>query len=447
MFISIVEGHYPRFRFAKIAQFVVLLVLTFGLMACVYDPAFSRRLRYIPRRVETEVRRLRRHPNFVPTPVFATGEPAREIALPIKSELQPTATPTLNIVPTADIPVVIRAMHSTPTPTRQSTRALPTPTPTSTPTPSPSPLPAATLLSGFTHAWQTWNNCGPATLAMNLSYLGHPEAQADIAAMLKPDQDDKNVSPGELVAYARFLGLEAIDRVGGDMELLKRLLSYGVPVIAEVWITPKPNDGMGHYRLLIGYDDSTAELVTYDSLNGPNVRLPYDRFDAEWRVFNRAYILVYKPNQGETVAAVLADALDDTAMYGVALAAAQTEAQANPDDAFAWFNMGSSLTALGHYDEAVVAYDRARRLGLPWRMLWYQFGPFEAYFNVGRYDDVLTLAAANLRNASNLEESHYWRGRTLQTLGHTEEARRAFERALRFNPNYTAARQALATFD
>jgi tetratricopeptide (TPR) repeat protein len=279
---------------------------------------------------------------------------------------------------------------------------------------------------------------------MNLSYFGRQETQADTAAVLKPDADDKNVSPYELVAYARSVGFGAVDRVGGDLELLKRLLSYELPVIAEMWITPKPNDGMGHYRLLIGYDDVTGEFITYDSLNGPNVRVPYDQFDAEWRVFNRAYVLVYALEQQETVAAILGDALDDEAMYSAALATALTEAETNPNDPFAWFNAGSSLTALGRYDEAVAAYDRARRLGLPWRMLWYQFGPFEAYFAVGRYDDVLTLTAANLRNAGNLEESHYWRGRALQALGRTDEARQAFEKALRSNPNYTAAREALA---
>jgi len=300
------------------------------------------------------------------------------------------------------------------------------------------------LLNGFTHAWQTWNNCGPATLAMNLSHLGRSETQADTAAVLKPDPDDKNVSPHEMVAYVRSLGLEAVDRVGGNLEVLKRLLSRGIPVIAETWIEPKPNDGMGHYRLLIGYDDAAAEFIFYDSYFGPNVRLSYSEFDAEWRVFNRTYLIVYTPDQRETVYGILGNALDDTWMYTQALVTAQAEAEANPKDPFAWFNMGTNLTALQRYDEAALAYDQARRLGLPWRMLWYQFGPFEAYFAVRRYEDVLTLAAANLRNAGNLEESHYWRGRALQALGRVDEARRAFERALRFNPNYSEARQALA---
>ena len=42
---------------------------------------------------------------------------------------------------------------------------------------------------------------------------------------------------------------------------------------------------------------------------------------------------------------------------------------------------------------AASAFDEARRIGLPYRMLWYQFGPFEAYLRVGRYQDVIDRTA------------------------------------------------------
>lgn len=305
-------------------------------------------------------------------------------------------------------------------------------------------LPSTVLLTGLAHAWQTWNNCGPATLAMNLSYFGRAETQADTAAVLKPDEDDKNVSPDELAEYARSIGFGALYRVNGDLTRLKRFLSNGIPVIAEMWIEPKPNDGMGHYRLVIGYDEGAGQFVTYDSLHGPNVKLPYDKFDAGWRVFNRAYVVAYQPEQRDVVESVVGEDMDTETMYRGALARAQAETEASPDDPFAWFNAGSSLTALGRYAEATAAFDRARVLGLPWRMLWYQFAPFEAYFAVQRYDDVLALTHANLRNAGNLEESHYWRGRVLLVLGKTDEARKAFERAVKYNPNFEEAKSVLA---
>jgi len=94
---------------------------------------------------------------------------------------------------------------------------------------SPAPVAPQVALPGFTHQWQTWNNCGPSTITMNLSYYDRPETQVEAAQFLKPNQADKNVSPDELAAYARSLGFEATTRVGGDLELLKQLLSNDLP--------------------------------------------------------------------------------------------------------------------------------------------------------------------------------------------------------------------------
>ncbi|MGB2773681.1 MAG: tetratricopeptide repeat protein, partial [Anaerolineae bacterium] len=86
---------------------------------------------------------------------------------------------------------------------------------------------------------------------------------------------------------------------------------------------------------------------------------------------------------------------------------------------------------------------QARQLGLPWRMLWYQFGPFAAYSEVGRHAEVLALADATLRTTTDVEELHYWRGRALAALGDPEGARQAFARAVALNPGYAAAVAAL----
>ena len=106
--------------------------------------------------------------------------------------------------------------------------------------------------------------------------------------------------------------------------------------------------------------------------------------------------------------------------------------------------MGTSLVEMERYQEAAAAFDQAQRLGLlPWRMMWYQFGPFEAYFQTGRYDDVMSLVQINLNNAEEIEETYYWQGRVLEAQGKPEQAAAAFRRALRFNPNDEEARQAL----
>jgi hypothetical protein len=58
--------------------------------------------------------------------------------------------------------------------------------------------------------------------------------------------------------------------------------------------------------------------------------------------------------------------------------------------------LGASLHHLGQEADAANAFDRARKIGLPWRMLWYQFDMFETYLSTGRYQDVLDLAGATV---------------------------------------------------
>ena len=315
------------------------------------------------------------------------------------------------------------------------------------PTPRPvealPPLAPAVHLGPGPYEAQTWNNCGPATISMVLGRLGTASGQAAAARVLKPDPDDKNVGPHELAAYARSHGYGAIVRVNGDLERLRRLLAIGLPVIVETWFVPSPGDEMGHYRVLVGYDDSSAHFIADDSYNGPGVALPYQTLDDLWRVFNRTYVVVYPLERETQVALVLGDHVDERLMYLSAVARALDE-NAERGDAFSFFNLGSALLGLGDADGAAGAYDRARALGLPWRMLWYQFGPFEAYAAVGRWHDVTALAAANLRNAGNLEESHYWLGRAHQAEGDAEAAADAWRTALRYNPTFAPAAEALA---
>lgn len=312
---------------------------------------------------------------------------------------------------------------------------------------APSAAPPVVKLEGFRHQWQTWNNCGPATITMAVSYYGRTETQARATTFLKTSANDKNVRPDEMVAYARSLGLQAVSRAGGDLARLKLLVANGVPVVVHVGFEPEPNDWMGHYRLLVGYDDTTGRFTTYDSYKKPgvNVLQPYDQLDADWRVFNRTYIPVYAADKADLVAQIIGPDWDDRQMHERALAVAQGEAVSRPADAFAWFNVGTNLVALGRAAEAAPAFDRARALKLPWRMLWYQFGPFEAYLAAGRPGDVLTLAGANLQQSKDLEESHFYLGRARQTLGQIAGARASYEAALRANGRYTPAHHALAS--
>ena len=312
---------------------------------------------------------------------------------------------------------------------------------------SPAPVASQIALTGITHQWQTWNNCGPTTISMNLSYYGRPETQVETAQFLKPNQEDKNVSPEELAAYARTLGFEAIVGAGGDLNLLKRLLSNGFPVIVEFWSSPEDNGGLGHYGLFTGYDEAGSYFVAEDSLNGSGIQVPMRQFDMDWQVFNRTYIIAYPPDQTALVYAILGQDMIEQRMFEHALVTAQQEAASNPNNAYGWFNIGTNYARLEQPEQAASAFDQARRLGLPYRMLWYQFDIFKVYLAVGRYQEVIDLATATLDATGGLEELFYYRGLALQATGQIKMADDDFRAALDYNPNFSPAAEALAALD
>jgi tetratricopeptide (TPR) repeat protein len=368
---------------------------------------------------------------YLPRQVQAVPYRLRELTA--RDEMTPVPLPTV-----AATPVAIGTA-------RPAATSPASPTPSSVPTATPGrQLPPVVALPPGRHEYQTWNNCGPATVSMALGRLGQSPGQAEAARVLKPDPDDKNVSPTELAAYARQRGVGAMVRVNGTVDTLRQLLSMGLPVIVETWFIPKPNDEMGHYRLLVGYDQPAKHFVADDSYHGPGITLDYDEFDRLWRVFDRVFVVLYPPTRDGEVRRSLGALADDDSMYVSSVAEAEREIMDAPDT-FGFFNLGTSLLGLGDAAGAAGAFDRARDLGLPWRMLWYQFGPFEAYAAVGRWSDVQDLSEANLRNASNLEESQYWLGRARQAQGDTAGALEAWRKAVQLNPGYGAAVEALAS--
>ena len=308
------------------------------------------------------------------------------------------------------------------------------------------PIPADFQLTGFTHIWQKLNNCGPATLAMNLNYWGWKGTQANTAAALKPDPNDRNVSPDELAAYARSVGLGAEVRVGGNLQLVKQLVVAGFPVILEKGIILEDAGWSGHYVLVTGYSDATGNFTTQDSLQGPNFQFPYYLASESWRAFNYTYIVTFPPDRQAELQALLGADVDAQANYAQAANFARQEVASlgGQDLAFAWFNLGTNLNALGDSANAASAFDQARVAQLPWRIVWYQFGPFEAYYNAGRYSDVIALADSTLAQANNLEEVYYWRGRAYLATGRQDQAIADWQTALRYNRNYQAPTQALA---
>lgn len=452
-------GAPPRLLFWGVILFFLLLVG--GLIAVVLgfrevlQPAQQQRVID-----QFPFMRMFRNPTPVggvfPTLAPAVDEDAALALLDMPLDIAPGISATAPPLPTLSTPLPL------PTATPTATRPPPTKIPTVSPaapalasaTPAATALPAAARISGIVHQQQTWNNCGPATITMALSYYGWQRDQAFAASVLKPNREDKNVSPHELAQFVNQESqIKAISRMGGTLDLLKRLIANGFPVVIETGAMFEAYDWIGHYRVLIAYDDAFQLMYFFDSFLGvgtaaQGVAESYERVHKDWGDFNRSFIVVYEPQREALLRELMGDYWHAERSAELAFEAARLAARREPQNGFAWFNMGSSLAALGRYEEAAAAYDQAHRSeSLPWRIHWYQFGAFEAYFHVGRYDDVLSLVRITQNNAREIEETYYWRGRVRQAQGSAQQAATNYRQALGYNPNYAEARQALESLN
>ncbi len=347
---------------------------------------------------------------------------------------QPTkpGTPTIAIQPTSTTEVV---------------------TTTIPPTPTLAPPPAQAFLNSPPYEKQTANNCGPAALSMMLHMFGWTGSQKDISDVIKPVNGDRNVNPEEMAFWVRnYAGWLRIEyRVGGDLETLKRLIAAAYPVIVESTTSLNPEDTgwpdddlwAAHYLLLTGYDDAAQIFTAQDTYRGPDKKIPYDQLESEWKPFNYLYMIVYLPEQEEEIKSILGSNWDPDLNRQRALDAALAATTTDPNDAFAWFNVGSNLVYFERYDEANAAYDKARELGLPQRMFRYQFGPFLANFHANRNDDLLALTDYALQRTDMSEETWLWRGWALYRAGDLNEAIKSWRKALSVRPGYEDALYAL----
>lgn len=400
--------------------------------------------------------------------IYRINPPSEVVFVPEEQQLLETMVAetlsALNPSPTVEI---------TPSATLESTSE---PTPTTVPTITPTLLPEMVDLRDqvtYVHQHGRWNYCGPANLTMALKFWGWEGNRDQVAEVVKPgpidpDMDyiartkvDKNVMPYEMVNYVNdHTQYRAFYRYGGDIDLIKRYLSNGYPVVIEKGYYEYSSISssvawMGHYLFITGYNDAEGYFIVQDAylqdkdknFIGNNYEVDYGEFINEWRYFNYLFILVYPPEVEQDIFAILGPWIDPEWANRHALEVANREIAEEEGLAefFAWFNKGTSHVQLFEYVDAAFAYDYAFLLyaGLteeerPWRIVWYQTGPYFAYYYSGRYQDVISLANTTLEAISEptLEESFYWRGMARLALGETGNAVADFRESVRLNPNF-----------
>ena len=395
--------------------------------------------------------------------IYLINPPDEAIFIPVGGT--PAATPDFALIPDSLEP----DLEITPTPTNSG------PEITST------PLPENIVLDGVVYVDQheRWNYCGPANLAMALNFWGWPGDRDDIARVVKPginDPDlnftqqgrlDKNVMPSEMIGFiVEHTDYNIIVRHGGDLELLKEMITNGFPVLVEKGYYEEDYTGkvawLGHYLFTTGYDEGAGEFVVQDAylVPGKDMRVDYQTYEEGWRSFNYLFMVIYPPDQQGTVLSLLGEWSVPNWSYTHALEYAEEEIQvtSGANNFFAWFNKGTSLVKLERYLDAADAFDEAYRIyeGLvnddatrPYRITWYQTWPYMAYYFSGRYQDVINLANFTLDTISEptLEETLYWRGLAYYALGNKALAQSDLYQSVWLNPNFEAALIQLSQLD
>lgn len=370
--------------------------------------------------------------------------------------------------------MALRTPTTTPTPQTTPTAVTITQTPTITPT----PLPQSVTLPGVVYVDQMggYNLCGPANLTMALKFWKWKGQRDEILKVIKPGineanlifwkrgQSDKNVMPYEMVDFVNdHTDLHAFSRFGGNLDILKSFLAAGYPVLIEKGEYQRDTSGavswMGHYQFITGYNEANKTFLIQDTyIDGPNFKVAYEKLENEWRAFNYIFMVVYPADREQEIQSLLGNWSDAewANRHALELAERDIKSQNSLDEYFAWFNKGTSHVQLLEYFDAATAYDQAFMLysnltidkaKFPYRMMWYQTGPYKAYYYAGRYQDVINLANVTLATISKptLEESLYWRGMARQAIGETDNAIADFKLANHLNPGMAAIIQALTS--
>jgi tetratricopeptide (TPR) repeat protein len=308
-------------------------------------------------------------------------------------------------------------------------------------------LPASALLQNDYQIYETWNNCGPASLSMALSYFGIHKSQAELGQILRPyenqqgNNDDKDVTFSQLANEARKFGLLAYFRPNGNIQLLKKFNAIGLPVVVET--TMGKTDDIGHYRVVKGYSNADGTITQDDSMQGHNITFSYTDLDYMWNKYNHEYLVLVPKNKQRLAENILGPNLNPRFAWQATVMADRAMLVNNPTDVDSRFNLSVALYYVDQYRNSVTEFEKVQSL-LPFRTLWYQIEPIEAYYALGDYQTVRSLATSILNNGNRaFSQLYIILGNIDLKQGNIQAARTEFQNAVYYNVNLKEAQVAL----
>ncbi len=216
---------------------------------------------------------------------------------------------------------------------------------------------------------QTLNNCGPASVAEVLDFLGLHRTQAQVAQVLRPNLPAYGMSLAGVPFYAESLGMRTVEGVGASDTLVKTFVANGLPVIVSDLVSRQ--EPIRHFRPIDGYDDGAGYFIGSDPYLGPNHRISYADFDDLWQISGGRFVVLYPPDRQPLVDAIMAS-YDRASAYQQALAKAELRAAQQPRLAWSWMDLADSQIELGQLSAASRSVQQAAQLGLPFESHWLQ---------------------------------------------------------------------------
>lgn len=215
------------------------------------------------------------------------------------------------------------------------------------------------------------------------------------------------------------------------------------PVIVRTWT--HPNEDIGHYRVIKGYDDSSGIFIQDDSLQNKNLQYTYADFNEIWKKFNYEYLVLVPKEKRGLAEQIPGKNTDEKTAWQNAVKNSQNELVNNPNDIYARFNLSVAYYNIGNYVGSTREFERVEDL-LPFRTLWYQIEPILAYYELRNYDRVFQITDRVLNNYNRaFSEPYIIRGQIYLKQGDKEAARNEFEKAVLYNSNLKETKDPLSS--
>jgi hypothetical protein len=220
-------------------------------------------------------------------------------------------------------------------------------------------LPSRAEVAGVPFFPQEQYYCGPAALAMVLSWSGLPVTQDQIAPQVYTPAREGTLA-SDMVAAARRNGRLAVPV--NQLPDLTAELAAGHPVVVfqNLGLSWFP---VWHYAVAVGYDLSAGELVLHSGLDA-RLRTPLRTFERTWARADHWGLVVLPPgglpaSADEMTVLRAATGLEQAGEFRAAAAAYAAIAARWPDSIEAWIGRGNAAYAAGDLGQAEDAFRTA----------------------------------------------------------------------------------------